>query len=69
MKHKLIHSTHRDEFVPNWYSNVWKKWTPKMTHLHPVKPEMYGKAVKHDIKDIPPSFLELENFCDEGWMV
>lgn len=45
IKRKIDGFTHRVDMVPNWYEDVWKKWTPKMENLHPVYPPQYKKAV------------------------
>jgi len=46
MKSKVDYFQNIEKFVPNWYENVWLKWTPEMENLHPVQPESFKKAVK-----------------------
>jgi len=39
--------------VPDWYEDIWLKWTPKMTNLHPVTPPQYQIAIKEDLLNFP----------------
>jgi len=44
MKYKLEISGHHDEFRPNWYEDVWLKWTPEMKWLHPTSTTIWEQA-------------------------
>lgn len=46
IKRKLSTFEHACEIIPNWYNNIWLKWTPEMENLHPVNPSSFRKAVK-----------------------
>jgi O-antigen biosynthesis protein len=54
VKKKMEMATHKPEFIPNWYENVWLKWTPKSVDFHPVTPSQYHSAVKEDLTKLPP---------------
>lgn len=32
--------------IPDWFENVWQKWTPEMENIHPTHPECYKRAVR-----------------------
>lgn len=55
MLRKLETNSHAREFIPEWFDNVWKKWTPEMKNLHPVTPEQYQKAIPEDFSRFPTS--------------
>ncbi len=44
MKAKVAYFGKIENFVPNWYENIWLKWTPEMENLHPVNPQSFRKA-------------------------
>ncbi len=64
-KRKMETSPHKDEFIENWYRDVWEKWTPEMQNLHPVTPEQYKIAVKEDFVSFPP---QLQTFIKKERM-
>lgn len=33
---KLTHFSHASEMSATWFENIWKKWTPEMTNIHPA---------------------------------
>jgi hypothetical protein len=37
---------HNDFNVDAWYNNIWLKWTPNMTNIHPVNPPAWCKAIE-----------------------
>ena len=38
---------HASDFnVDNWYQNIWLKWYPEMTNLHPINPSAWFMAIK-----------------------
>lgn len=45
IKEKLENFEHKDEIVPNWFEEVFLKWHPEMTNIHPTHPSAYGQAV------------------------
>lgn len=39
MKKKIDSFSHSEEFdKENWYNNIWLKWTPELSGLHPIVP-------------------------------
>lgn len=43
---KISHYAHASDFdIKDWFENVWKKWKPGMTDVHPVSPETLHKLV------------------------
>ena len=44
--------------VQKWYNDIWLKWTPEMTHLHPVNPRQFERALWNpapkEIKELLP---------------
>jgi glycosyltransferase involved in cell wall biosynthesis len=63
IKRKIETFSHAPEIVDGWYENVWKKWTPESTNLHPVTPMQYKRAVKYRFVDFPAqlqSFIKYE---------
>lgn len=46
MKKKISSFEHAEEIVPNWYEDVWLKWTPEMKNVHPVNPGSFKKIIK-----------------------
>ena len=66
-KRKFETNSHAPEFIKDWYSEVWLKWTPQMRNLHPVTPEQYQIAVKEDFSIFPASlkkFIKKEKLPD-----
>ena len=61
MRRKLETNSHAPEFLSNWYSDVWLKWTPEMRHLHPVTPAQYECAVREDFLTLP---IVLQRFIE-----
>lgn len=62
IKRKIETFSHSSEVVKGWYENVWKKWTPASTNLHPVTPEQYKQAVKENFIAFPePLKLFIKN--------
>lgn len=46
IERKVTHYGEADKFDGRgWYENVWLKWTPEMTDLHPVNPPVLHKAI------------------------
>jgi hypothetical protein len=45
MRTKMMVSEHNHEWKKDWYERVWKIWKDEETHLHPVVPEQFMKAV------------------------
>jgi glycosyltransferase involved in cell wall biosynthesis len=45
MRRKIATFEHANEIVPNWYEEVWCKWTPESQNLHPVHPESFARAI------------------------
>jgi len=58
MKKKIESFSHAHEIVPDWYDNIWLKWTHRVKNLHPVHPEQFYQAVWNpcppNIKDLIP---------------
>jgi hypothetical protein len=47
---KINHFSHNPEFnIQDWYNNLWLKWSPSMTNLHPVNPGQYQKAIPIEV--------------------
>jgi hypothetical protein len=61
MKEKLITRNYRNVVLPRWFEDVWMKWTPEMTNLHPTKAHIYKKAEKLD-KNLLPEFVRTHKF-------
>jgi len=59
IKRKLETNSHHNEFIDNWYENVWEKWQPIMKNLHPITPRQYNIAIKSDMTTLP---LQLRTF-------
>lgn len=51
---KLSSWSHRDEVVPDWYTNIWQAWDDDRTlkNLHPTHPECYGWAERIGLPEI-----------------
>jgi len=49
MKRKLETFEHYDEIVPNWYEEVWLKWTPDMINLHPTNPPSFHAVIRKEL--------------------
>jgi hypothetical protein len=45
MSEKLKYNGHRSEFRKDWFEEVWKKWTPGMTDIHPGRAATFRRAV------------------------
>lgn len=55
---KVTHYAHAEDFnTERWFRNVWKKWKPGMTDVHPTTPETL-----HELKraDLPPELEKLD---------
>ena len=53
MKMKLKTWSHAADFnVDHWYDNIWLKWYPDMTNLHPINPSAWYKAIEFN-EEIP----------------
>ena len=48
---KITSWSHAPEVVPNWFENVFMRWTPDcgMRNIHPTHPSCYGGVVKCDL--------------------
>lgn len=46
--------SHKDEVVPEWWNNAWKRWDGErqMRDFHPTHPAAYGVAVRRPIDPI-----------------
>jgi len=43
---KITHYAHANDFnIKDWYENVWLKWKPGMTDVHPVTPETLHQLI------------------------
>lgn len=51
---KISHYAHAHDFnIKDWYENVWKRWRPGMTDVHPVTPETLHNLIPANLpKDI-----------------
>lgn len=55
---KISHYGHAHDFdVADWYENVWKRWEPGVTDVHPTTPDTL-----HDFKRVvlPPEIARLD---------
>lgn len=52
---KIATSSHKNQFLPEWFQNVWKAWDENkdMENLHPCWPSAYHKAVKVETNELP----------------
>lgn len=51
---KLSTWSHARQFnVREWYDEVWLKWTPETTGLHPIAPDDWYKAIPYNKEDLP----------------
>lgn len=50
---KIKSFSHSSEIIEGWYDNIWKKWTPASTNLHPIAPAQYKQAVKENFIAFP----------------
>ena len=50
VRRKLDNFSHAPQITPNWYEEVWEKWTPDTKDFHPMNPPQYHSVVK----DPPP---------------
>lgn len=54
-------SVHYGEKMAAWYRDVWLKWTPLSTNLHPLRPDVFP-ALRHvPTSELPPIVR------DEAW--
>jgi len=47
VRRKLENFSHAPQITPNWYEDVWLKWTPEWNDFHPMNPHQYHSVV-HD---------------------
>lgn len=50
---KIETFSHSSEIVIGWYDEIWRKWDPSKTNLHPVNPGQYKRAVKENFMAFP----------------
>lgn len=52
---KIATSSHKNQFLPGWFENVWKAWdtNKELENLHPCWPVAYKKAVKVTQEEMP----------------
>lgn len=49
---KISHYAHASDFdINDWFENVWKKWEPGMTDVHPVTPNTLHKLIPATLPD------------------
>jgi hypothetical protein len=41
---KFTHNHSSRKINPDWYRDVWKRWTPEMENVHPTRPAIFKKA-------------------------
>lgn len=55
---KITHYAHATDFnIKDWYENVWLKWRPGMTDVHPVTPETLHQLI---MAELPPEIEKLD---------
>jgi hypothetical protein len=55
---KISHYAHAEDFdIKDWYDNVWKRWKPGMTDVHPTTPDTLHKLVP---AQLPPELERLK---------
>jgi hypothetical protein len=50
---------HNDFNIDLWYNNIWLKWTPAMTNMHPVNPPAWYKAIEFN-EELPEVLKDLK---------
>jgi len=45
VRKKLENFSHAPQMIPNWYEDVWSKWTPETKDFHPMNPPQYHSVV------------------------
>src|ERR1039458_8008624 len=54
---KITHFSHAHEInAKDWYDNIWLKWQPNHTNLHPLTPPSLRRAVP---TELPPDLFKL----------
>jgi hypothetical protein len=54
---KISHYAHANDFdTKKWYADVWKKWQPGDTDVHPTSPDTLHEFIK---AELPPELEEL----------
>jgi hypothetical protein len=51
MEIKLNTWPHAHEIRPNWYEEVWLRWTPESRNLHPVVPHQFAETARAPVPD------------------
>jgi len=62
LKKKISSWGHSHEIVPDWYENIWLKWTPETTNFHPTEPSVFHRAIKHPL---PKELKELVSWSQK----
>lgn len=47
---------HSHEIIPNWYQDVWMKWTPQSVNFHPTEPDVFARS---EVSPVPDQIREL----------
>ncbi|HAX98432.1 MAG TPA: hypothetical protein DCY12_05990 [Candidatus Atribacteria bacterium] len=58
IKEKIEAFSHATEIIPNWYENVFMKFTPEMKDFHPVNPKEYPRC---KVVDLPEEISQALN--------
>jgi hypothetical protein len=59
IENKFVTHAGDERLIPNWYEDVWKKWTPELRDFHPdpmTKDHFHSIRVLKD-EEIPPAIL------------
>lgn len=51
VKKKITSYSHAGEIRPDWFENIWKKWTPEMTDFAPTNPSDYKSTREHPLPE------------------
>lgn len=62
---KITNFEHADEVIDGWYENVFLKWQPSMTNLHPTHPQSYAHA---KVIKLPEALTELLERHGSKWV-
>jgi hypothetical protein len=49
----------RDFDVDTWYNNIWLRWHPEMTNLHPINPSAWYKAIEFN-EELPEILKDIQ---------